>query len=184
MHQSQVPASPDIRLGFALLTVFGGVCVLLYLAPGCGELQRTAERRAGPLVERIAGWSARHKKTAAPPINIDRPLGRHAPIRRERIMKHLYVTPDRLREGFQAGHDLPRPRPVPDVPAEPDPHVSRPNSAPAYYQGRPASLWINLMRPRRGRPGRDGARQSGPAEAFARARMPMPPRGSREPHEP
>jgi hypothetical protein len=38
------------------------------------------------------------------------------------------------------------------------PHVtdpdlrSRPNGAPAYYQGRPASLWINAMRPRRRRP--------------------------------
>ncbi len=28
------------------------------------RVRRTAERRAGPLVERIAGWSARHKKTA------------------------------------------------------------------------------------------------------------------------
>jgi hypothetical protein len=34
--------------------------------------------------------------------------------------------------------------------AEPDPLISRPNSAPAYYQGRPASLWINVMKPRSG----------------------------------
>ena len=51
-------------------------------------------------------------------------------------MKHLHVTTHRLREGFQAGHD---------------PHVSRPNCAPAYYQGRPASVWINAMKPRRRR---------------------------------
>jgi hypothetical protein len=37
------------------------------------------------------------------------------------------------------------------VAAEPDPRASRPNCAPAYYQGRPASLWIHLMKPRRGR---------------------------------
>jgi hypothetical protein len=27
-------------------------------------------------------------------------------------------------------------------------HASRPNGAPAYYQGRPASLWISAMKPR------------------------------------
>jgi hypothetical protein len=26
-------------------------------------------------------------------------------------------------------------------------HISRPNSAPAYYQSRPASLWIAIMKP-------------------------------------
>jgi hypothetical protein len=61
-------------------------------------------------------------------------------------MKHLYITTYRLREGFQAGGFV-----VHDVPGEPDPHVSRPNCAPAYYQGRPASLWINAMKPRRRR---------------------------------
>jgi hypothetical protein len=35
-------------------------------------------------------------------------------------------------------------------PARPEPGFSRPNSAPAYYQGRPAHLWITVMRPRRG----------------------------------
>ena len=25
--------------------------------------------------------------------------------------------------------------------------MKHPNSAPAYYQGRPASLWINVMKP-------------------------------------
>ncbi len=64
MHQSQLLVSPDVRLGFALLTVFGGVGVLLYLAPGGPVPQRPAERRADPLVERGAGWSARHKRTA------------------------------------------------------------------------------------------------------------------------
>ena len=45
MHDSRVPVAPDAP-------------------PGSRGRQRTAERRAGPLVERIAGWSARHKKTA------------------------------------------------------------------------------------------------------------------------
>ena len=35
--------------------------------------------------------------------------------------------------------------------AEPGPLISRPNTAPAYYQGRPASLWVTIMKPRRGR---------------------------------
>ena len=34
-------------------------------------------------------------------------------------------------------------------PAGPDSHVSRPNCAPAYYLGRPGSVWINVMKPRR-----------------------------------
>ena len=38
--------------------------------------------------------------------------------------------------------------------------ISRPNSAPAYYQGRPACFWITAMSPRRGptqdRPVREG----------------------------
>jgi hypothetical protein len=38
-----------------------------------------------------------------------------------------------------------------DFPAEPEPEISRPNTAPAYYLGRPARLWITVMRPRRGR---------------------------------
>jgi hypothetical protein len=40
---------------------------------------------------------------------------------------------------------------VRDTCAEPDSLISRPNTAPAYYQGRPASLLINIMKPRRGR---------------------------------
>jgi putative drug exporter of the RND superfamily len=44
MHESQLPVLPDVP-------------------PGRRGRQRSAERRDGPLVERIAGWSARHKKT-------------------------------------------------------------------------------------------------------------------------
>ncbi len=45
MHESEVPVVPDD-------------------SPGAHGRPRPAERRAGPLVERIAGWSARHKKAA------------------------------------------------------------------------------------------------------------------------
>ena len=88
----------------------------------------------------------------------------------------LYVTTYRVREGCQPGHGLLRLRPVPpdadsgavvvahyarvdgtggfvvhDVPEQPHPRILRSNCAPAYYQGRPASLWINAMKPRRRR---------------------------------
>lgn len=33
-------------------------------------------------------------------------------------------------------------------PAGPEPEIIRPNTAPAYYLGRPARLWITVMRPR------------------------------------
>ncbi len=36
-----------------------------------------------------------------------------------------------------------------DFPAKPEPEISRPNTAPAYYLGHPARLWITVMRPRR-----------------------------------
>jgi hypothetical protein len=36
--------------------------------------------------------------------------------------------------------------------ADPERKVRPPNSAPAYYQGRPAALWISAMSPRRKRP--------------------------------
>lgn len=36
-----------------------------------------------------------------------------------------------------------------DYPAEPERRGHRPNAAPAYYLGRPAGLWIALMRPGR-----------------------------------
>jgi hypothetical protein len=38
-----------------------------------------------------------------------------------------------------------------DVPAEPERDARRPNTAPAYYLGQPAALWITAMRPRRRR---------------------------------
>jgi len=38
---------------------------------------------------------------------------------------------------------------VPVFSAEPERDIARPNSAPLYYQGRPARLWISVMRPRR-----------------------------------
>ena len=34
-----------------------------------------------------------------------------------------------------------------DFPAEPEPKGRRPNTAPAYYLGHPAALWITAMRP-------------------------------------
>jgi hypothetical protein len=37
---------------------------------------------------------------------------------------------------------------VRDLPAKPEPEISRPNTAPAYYLGHPARLWITVMRPR------------------------------------
>jgi hypothetical protein len=40
---------------------------------------------------------------------------------------------------------------VRDFPAGPEPGISRPGTAPAYYPGRPARLWITVMRPRRRR---------------------------------
>jgi hypothetical protein len=38
---------------------------------------------------------------------------------------------------------------VRDLPAEPERKARRPNTAPAYYLGHPAALWITAMRPRR-----------------------------------
>ena len=36
-----------------------------------------------------------------------------------------------------------------DVPAKPERDARRPNTAPAYYLGHPAALWITAMRPHR-----------------------------------
>jgi len=36
-----------------------------------------------------------------------------------------------------------------DFPAEPEREARRPNTAPAFYLGRPAALWVTAMRPRR-----------------------------------
>jgi hypothetical protein len=88
-------------------------------------------------------------------------------------MKHMYAVTYRVREGFQAATGLPRLRPVPsdaetdavvasnarvdaiggfavhNVPGKPCPHIPRSNCAPAYYLGRPTSLWIKAMERRR-----------------------------------
>ena len=59
--------------------------------------------------------------------------------------------------------------------------IVRPNSAPAYYQGRPVRVWLSSMRPRRSRtvsPSRDGNRHRPPgANAI---RTPPPRRGAIE----
>ena len=36
-----------------------------------------------------------------------------------------------------------------DFPGEPERKARRPNTAPAYYLGHPAGLWVTVMRPRR-----------------------------------
>jgi hypothetical protein len=51
----------------------------------------------------------------------------------------------------QGSHDGAGGSAVRDSPAEPDSDCSRPNTAPASYLGRPARLWITVMRPRRRR---------------------------------
>jgi hypothetical protein len=62
------------------------------------------------------------------------------------------------RLGSRAGHDSLRRDydgragcALRDFPVEAEQMVRRPNSAPAYYLGRPAGLWIAAMRPRRER---------------------------------
>jgi hypothetical protein len=40
-----------------------------------------------------------------------------------------------------------RDKPGPGKAAGPEPEISRPSTAPAYYLGRPARLWITVMRP-------------------------------------
>ena len=58
------------------------------------------------------------------------------------------------RDSVPGSHDGPhgggRSHPA-DVPAEPERDARRPNTAPAYYLGHPAALWITAMRPRRRR---------------------------------
>jgi len=61
------------------------------------------------------------------------------------------VTSRAGRVGVQGGHDGADGSAVRDYPAGPDPDFSRPNTAPASYLGRPARLWITVMRPRRRR---------------------------------
>jgi len=53
-------------------------------------------------------------------------------------------------DSYQRGHDGLGGGSARQVcPAEPERKVRCPNSAPAYYLGRPAAFWITVMRPRR-----------------------------------
>ncbi len=54
-------------------------------------------------------------------------------------------------QGSQDGRDDVGGSAVRDLPAKPEPEICRPNTAPAYYLGHPARLWITVMRPRRRR---------------------------------
>ena len=56
-------------------------------------------------------------------------------------------TPRGTHDGHGSGGRLA----IRDFPASPQREVSRPSTAPAYYLGRPARLWITAMRPRRSR---------------------------------
>ena len=53
------------------------------------------------------------------------------------------------RDSLQHGHDGRGGFALRDVPAKPGRNARRPNTAPAYYLGHPAALWITAMRPRR-----------------------------------
>jgi hypothetical protein len=56
------------------------------------------------------------------------------------------------RDSLQRGHDGPHGgsgSTLRDFPAGPQRKGRRPNTAPAYYLGRPAALWITAMHPRR-----------------------------------
>jgi hypothetical protein len=55
---------------------------------------------------------------------------------------------DRLRRGQDARNGDGRFAPL-VLPSEPERKIRRPNTAPAYYLGRPAALWMSAMRPRR-----------------------------------
>src|SRR5271169_741429 len=62
------------------------------------------------------------------------------------------VTSRAGRDSLQRGHDDRRGGggfAVRHSPAEPERRDRRPNTAPAYYLGHPAALWITAMRPRR-----------------------------------
>jgi hypothetical protein len=64
------------------------------------------------------------------------------------------VASSARRDSLTGGHDGPAGSGgfvFRDSPREPGRTVSRPNGAPAYYLGRPARLWITVMRPRRKR---------------------------------
>ena len=62
------------------------------------------------------------------------------------------------RDSLQRGHDDRRGgggSALRDFPAKPGRNAHRPNTAPAYYLGHPAAVWITAMRPRR-RPAASG----------------------------
>ena len=62
------------------------------------------------------------------------------------------VTSPAGRDSLQRGHDGRHGRrgsALRDIPAEPDRNARRPNTAPPYYLGHPAAMWIIAMRPRR-----------------------------------
>ena len=68
------------------------------------------------------------------------------------------VTSRAGRDSLQRGHDDRRGgggSALRDRPARPGRNARRPNTAPAYYLGHPAALWITAMRPRR-RPAASG----------------------------
>ena len=69
---------------------------------------------------------------------------RAGPARRPRLVGPGLAPPDRETPGFQ--RELTRRRR-----SRGERIMKRPNSAPAYYQGRPASLWLNVMTPCRRR---------------------------------
>lgn len=106
-------------------------------------------------MERIAGWSARHRKTAvfgwlllvAVVFVAEHALGILLPAA-------LALLGDRTRSA-RKWLSRPRERRKPGIPTKrtimKDPHVSRPNCADIYYLGRPASLWTNVMKPPRRR---------------------------------
>ena len=64
------------------------------------------------------------------------------------------VTPRAGRDSVPGSHDDRRGgggSALRDFPARPGRNARRPNTAPAYYLGHPAALWITAMRPRRRR---------------------------------
>ena len=57
------------------------------------------------------------------------------------------AVPSARRDSPTPSHDRVGGSAVREVRAEPEPGIPRPASAPAYYLGRPARLWITTMRP-------------------------------------
>ena len=78
-------------------------------------------------------------------------------------------------QGFNDGRDGEGGLALRDLPSEPEPGISRPNTAPAYYLGRAARLWITATRPRPRRP------ESHPMQAVTDRGERTPPRHGRQP---